>query len=61
MTDLAKVEKDVYGNYTHIFLDMTADEIRTKGQTYRFGTLVRYDSMPKLRALTVPQLWALGG
>ena len=53
--------KDVYGNYTHIILGMTADEIRTKGQVYNFGTPVRYDPMPTLRAVTVPQLWALGG
>lgn len=53
--------KDVYGNYTHIILAMTADEIRTKGQAYRFGTPVHYDPMPTLRAVTVPQLWALGG
>src|SRR3546814_15999216 len=30
--------KDVYGNYTHLILGMTAEEIRTKGQVYRFGT-----------------------
>lgn len=53
--------KDVYGNYTHILLGMTAEEIRTKGQVYRFGTPVHYDPMPTLRAVTVPQLWALGG
>lgn len=53
--------KDVYGNYTHIILGMTADEIRTKGQAYRFGTPLHYDPMPTLRSVTVPQLWALGG
>lgn len=53
--------KGVYGNYTHIILGMTAEEIRTKGQVYNFGTPVRYDPMPTLRAVTVPQLWALGG
>lgn len=53
--------KDVYGNFTHIILGMTADEIRTKGQVYKFGTPVHYDPMPTLRAVTVPQLWALGG
>lgn len=53
--------KDVYGNYTHIILGMTAEEIRTKGQAYNFGTPVRYDPMPTLRGVTVPQLWALGG
>src|SRR3546814_9173173 len=53
--------KDVYGNYTHLILGMTAEEIRTKGQVYRFGTPVHYDPMPTLRAVDVPQLWALGG
>lgn len=53
--------KDVYGNYTHIILAMTAEEIRTKGQAYRFGTPMHYDPMPTLRAVSVPQLWALGG
>ena len=53
--------KDVYGNFTHIALGMTADDIRTKGQAYNFGTPVHYDPMPTLRAVKVPQLWALGG
>ena len=53
--------KDVYGNYTHIILAMTAEEIRTKGQAYRFGTPMHYDPMPTLRTVSVPQLWALGG
>ncbi|NIJ36365.1 hypothetical protein FHR22_001014 [Sphingopyxis panaciterrae] len=53
--------KDVYGNFTHIILGMTADDIRTKGQAYRFGTPLHYDPMPTLRAVKVPQLWALGG
>ena len=53
--------KDVYGNYTHLILGMAAKEIRTKGQVYRFGTPIHYDPMPTLRAVDVPQLWALGG
>lgn len=53
--------KDVYGNYTHIILGMSAEDIRTKGAQYRFGTPFRYDPMPTLRAVKVPQLWALGG
>src|SRR3546814_6341709 len=44
-----------------LILGMTAEEIRTKGQVYRFGTPVHYDPMPTLRAVDVPQLWALGG
>ncbi|MGN7929080.1 alpha/beta hydrolase family protein [Sphingopyxis sp.] len=53
--------KDVYGNYTHIVLGMTAEEIRAKAPAYAFGTPIHYDPMPTLRAVTVPQLWALGG
>lgn len=53
--------KDVYGNFTHIILGMTAEQIRTKGQAYRFGTPLHYDPMPTLRKVTVPQLWAIGG
>src|SRR3546814_1463856 len=30
-------------------------------RSYRFGTPVHYDPMPTLRAVDVPQLWALGG
>lgn len=53
--------KHVYGNYTHIILGMSAEDIRTKGAQYRFGTPFRYDPIPTLRAVKVPQLWALGG
>lgn len=53
--------KDVYGNYTHIILGMSAEDIRTKGAQFRFHTPFRYDPMPTLRAVTAPQLWALGG
>ncbi len=53
--------KDVYGNFTHVILGMTAEEIRAKAPEYAFGTPARYDPMPTLRAVAVPQLWALGG
>ena len=53
--------KDVHGNFTHVILDMTAEEIRAKAPAYAFGTPVHYDPMPTLRAVRVPQLWALGG
>ncbi len=53
--------KDVYGNYTHIILGMSAEDIRAKGAQFRFHTPFRYDPMPTLRAVKAPQLWALGG
>jgi pimeloyl-ACP methyl ester carboxylesterase len=53
--------KDVYGNFTHIFLGMTIEELRAVGPTYRWGTPFRYDPMATLAALRTPQLWVLGG
>ena len=53
--------KDVYGNFTHIFLGMTLDELRADGPTYRWGTPFRYDPMATLAAVEPPQLWVLGG
>ena len=52
--------KDVHGNYTHFILPYTAAEIREKGKDFIFGTPFRYDPMPTLRAIKVPQLWILG-
>jgi pimeloyl-ACP methyl ester carboxylesterase len=52
--------KDVHGNYTHFILPYTAAEIREKGKDFIFGTPFRYDPMPTLRAVEVPQLWILG-
>ena len=52
--------KDVHGNYTHLILPYTTDEIREKGKDFIFGTPFRYDPMPTLRAVEAPQLWILG-
>jgi hypothetical protein len=53
--------KDVRGDFTYLFLDMSSEELRRKGAQFRFGTPFRYDPMPTLRQLNVPQLWVLGG
>jgi uncharacterized protein len=53
--------KDVHGNFTHVLLGMTAEELRAAGKQYRWGTPVRYDPMPTLETLATPQLWVLGG
>src|SRR3546814_20941842 len=53
--------KDVYGNYTHLILGMTAEELRTKGQVYRFGPPVHSEPMPTPSAVDVPQQCALCG
>lgn len=53
--------KDVRGNYTHVFLGMSIDDMRTKGAEYRWETPLHYEPMPTLRRVKVPQLWALGG
>ena len=53
--------KDVRGDFTYLFLDMSSDELRRKGAQFRFGTPFRYDHAPTLRQLDVPQLWVLGG
>ena len=53
--------KDVHGNYSHMILGLSDEEIREKGKAYRWGTPFRYDPMPTLERLRVPQLWILGG
>lgn len=53
--------KDVYGNFSHFFLKMSAEELRKAGADFRWGTPFRYDPMPTLSALTTPQLWVVGG
>ncbi|HEV7214865.1 MAG TPA: alpha/beta hydrolase, partial [Chloroflexota bacterium] len=53
--------KDVHGNYAWFILPMNRQEILTKGTAFRFGTPFHYDPMPTLAAVTVPQLWVLGG
>lgn len=52
--------KDLRGNMTRYLLPYTEEELREKGQAFKFGTPWHYDSLPVLRSLTVPQLWALG-
>lgn len=52
--------KDVHGNYTYLLLPYNEAELREKGKAYVFGTPFRYDPMPTLRMLDVPQLWILG-
>jgi len=52
--------KDLHGNYTYLILPFSEAELREKGKAYVFGTPFRYDPMPTLRALKVPQLWILG-
>jgi pimeloyl-ACP methyl ester carboxylesterase len=53
--------KDVHGNYTWFILPLDRQEMLAKGAALRFGTPFHYDPMPTLAALTVPQLWVLGG
>lgn len=53
--------KDVRGDFTYLFLDTSSQELRRKGSQFRFGTPFRYDPLPTLRELNVPQLWVLGG
>lgn len=52
--------KDLHGNYTHFILPYTAAETREKFKDSLPGTPFRYDPMPTLRAVKVPQLWILG-
>ncbi len=52
--------KDVHGNYTYLLLPYNEAELRAKGKAYVFGTPWRYDPMPTLRAVNIPQLWILG-
>jgi uncharacterized protein len=52
--------KDLHGNYTHFILPYTAAEAREKFKDSLPGTPFRYNPMPTLRAVKVPQLWILG-
>jgi pimeloyl-ACP methyl ester carboxylesterase len=52
--------KDLHGNYTHFILPYTAAEARAKFKDSLPGTPFRYDPMPTLRAVEIPQLWILG-
>jgi dienelactone hydrolase len=52
---------DLHGNFTHLILDMDEAQLRATAQTFgAWGTPFRYDPMPTLRVLDVPQLWVLG-
>jgi len=52
---------DLHGNFTHFVLAMDEAQMRAAAQTFgTWGTPFRYDPMPTLRALDVPQLWVLG-
>jgi hypothetical protein len=51
---------DLHGNFTHVFLPMDEARLREAARQFDWGTPWRYDPMPALRALDVPQLWVLG-
>lgn len=54
--------KDVHGNYTWFILPLSRQDILAKAApAFRFGTPFHYDPMPTLAAVSVPQLWVLGG
>ncbi|MFK2903275.1 alpha/beta hydrolase [Dyella ginsengisoli] len=53
--------KDVHGNYTWVVLPLSRQQIVAKSGAFHFGTPFHYDPMPTLSAVTVPQLWVLGG
>ena len=53
--------KDVHGNYAWVVLPLSRQEILAKAGGFHFGTPFHYDPMPTLAAVTVPQLWVLGG
>ncbi|HET6804414.1 MAG TPA: CocE/NonD family hydrolase [Frateuria sp.] len=53
--------KDVHGNYTWAILPLSRQEVVAKSGVLHFGTPFHYDPMPTLAAVTVPQLWVLGG
>jgi dienelactone hydrolase len=53
--------KDVHGNYSWMILPLGRQEIVAKAGGFHFGTPFHYDPMPTLAAVTVPQLWVLGG
>lgn len=53
--------KDVHGNYSWVVLPLSRKEIVAKAGAFHFGTPFHYDPMPTLAAVTVPQLWVLGG
>ena len=53
--------KAVRGNFTWYLLAGTEEQIRKEGPPLLEGVPARYDPMPVLTNLDVPQLWILGG
>lgn len=51
----------VRGNYTGFMLAASEDTLRKQGPALVAGIPLRYDPMPVLENLDVPQLWLLGG
>lgn len=51
----------IRGNYTGFVLSASADTLRKEAWAMVSGIPLRYDPMPVLRNLTIPQLWLLGG
>ena len=53
--------KSVRGNISGYLLETPVDTLRKDGRALVEGIPVRYDPMPVLHNLSVPQLWILGG
>ncbi|ALN93633.1 prolyl oligopeptidase family protein [Lysobacter gummosus] len=51
----------IRGNYSGFMLSASAQDLRTQAPALVAGIEVRYDPMPVLNNLAVPQLWLLGG
>ncbi len=51
----------IRGNYSGFVLTESTDTLRKQGPELVEGISLRYDPMPVLRNLTVPQLWLFGG
>ncbi|MGO1070420.1 alpha/beta hydrolase family protein [Lysobacter sp. CA199] len=51
----------IRGNYTGFMLGASDQALRTQAPAMVAGIEVRYDPMPVLNNLSVPQLWLLGG
>jgi len=53
--------KDLHGNFTYFVLGMDEPQMRDTARTFgTWNTPFRYDPMPTLNSLDVPQLWVLG-
>jgi pimeloyl-ACP methyl ester carboxylesterase len=50
----------LHGNFTHFFLAMDEAQLRAAAREFDWGTPWRYDPLPALRGLDLPQLWVLG-